>query len=89
MEVWHCEKSEEAIGEGAASGSVESPGLKAPCLKGSWREAEAWHHEESLRENIGESVAQVQQKIPTFWKCQYHETTTKSTKSGGVEPARA
>jgi hypothetical protein len=33
----------EAIGESAASVVVESPGLK-----GSFKEVEVWHHEESL-----------------------------------------
>lgn len=39
-EAQHCERPEEAIGEGAASGVVEASGLG---LKGSWREVETWH----------------------------------------------
>jgi hypothetical protein len=42
-EARYCEKPEKAIGEGAASVAVEEPGLKGSC-----KEVEAWHHEESL-----------------------------------------
>jgi hypothetical protein len=48
-EARHCEKPGKAIGEGAALVTVEEPGLKGSC-----KEVEAWHHEESLRETIGE-----------------------------------
>jgi hypothetical protein len=50
--------------------------VKAPELKG---------HEEklrlgtmNLREAVGESRAQLQQKTPAFWRCQYRRTTTKT-----------
>lgn len=56
------------IGKGTALEAVEDPELK-----GSWREVEAWQHEERLRQAIGESAAQLHQ-------CQYHEITT-STKA--------
>ena len=39
-----------AIGEGAASVAVDNPGLK-----GSYKEFEICHHEESLGEVIGEA----------------------------------
>ena len=42
-EAWHCERPRKAIGEGAASVAVDSPGLKGPC-----KEFEAWHHEGGL-----------------------------------------
>jgi hypothetical protein len=42
-EAWPFERTGEAIGEGAASVADESPELKGSC-----RELEAWHHEESL-----------------------------------------
>ena len=42
-EVWHCERSWKAIGEGVASVVIDGPGLKGSC-KG----VETWHHEESL-----------------------------------------
>lgn len=38
-EAWHCERSGEGIGEGAASVVVEGPRLKEAC-----REGEGWHH---------------------------------------------
>jgi hypothetical protein len=44
---WHCERPWKAIGEGATSVAVDGPGLKGSC-----KEVEAWHHEESLREAI-------------------------------------
>ena len=49
-EVWHCERPWESTGEGATSVVVDCPGLKGSCI-----EVEAWHHEESLREAIGEA----------------------------------
>jgi hypothetical protein len=42
-EPWHCEGPWKAIGEGAALVAVDSPGLRGSC-----KEVEAWHHEESL-----------------------------------------
>lgn len=42
-ETWHCERPSEAIGEDAALVAVEGP-----ALMGSWKEAEAWNHKESL-----------------------------------------
>jgi hypothetical protein len=42
-EAQHSERPWKAIGEGAASVAIDSPGLKGSC-KG----IEAWHHEESL-----------------------------------------
>ncbi|EDL22152.1 mCG147755 [Mus musculus] len=32
----------------------------------------------NLREAVGESRAQLQQKTPAFWRCQYRRTTTKT-----------
>ena len=42
-EAWHCERPREAMGEGAASVAVDGLGLK-----GSYKEFEAWQHEERL-----------------------------------------
>jgi hypothetical protein len=41
--AWYCERPGKAIGEGAASVAVVVPRLKGSC-----KEVEAWHHEESL-----------------------------------------
>jgi hypothetical protein len=41
-EALHCERPWKAIGEGAASVAIDGPGLKGSC-----KEVEAWHHEES------------------------------------------
>ncbi|ERE63741.1 hypothetical protein H671_xg20669 [Cricetulus griseus] len=60
-EAWHCERSGKATGESEASVAVEGPGLKGAC-----KEVEAWHHEESCEEAIGESAAQLQQGTPAF-----------------------
>ena len=60
-EAWLRERLGEAIGEGASSLVVEGLDLKGSC-----REAEAWHHEESLGEATGEDTAQSQQKSPAF-----------------------
>jgi len=49
-EAGHCERPGKAIGGGTASVAVDSLGLKGSC-KG----VEAWHHEESLGEAIGEA----------------------------------
>jgi hypothetical protein len=73
-EARHCERSWKNIGEGAASVAIDGPGLKESC-KG----VEAWHHEESL----------LQLKIAVFWRCQYHEMTTKNSSSSGVQAAGA
>ena len=43
-------RSQRNSGEGATSVVVDCPGLKGSCI-----EVEAWHHEESLREAIGEA----------------------------------
>jgi hypothetical protein len=51
-EAWHYERPEKTIGEGAASVAVDGPGIKESC-----EETATWHHEESLREDIGESAA--------------------------------
>jgi hypothetical protein len=48
--AWHCERSWKAISEGAASIAIEGPEVKGSCKGG-----EAWHHEESLGEAIGEA----------------------------------
>lgn len=45
-------------------------GFEGPALKGSWREDEVWHPEESSREAIG--AAQLQQENPAFQRCQCH-----------------
>jgi hypothetical protein len=37
IDAWHCERPEEAIGEGEDSVAVAGPGLKGSC-----REVEAW-----------------------------------------------
>lgn len=42
-DVWHCERSRQTTGGGAASVVVEAPGMK-----GLWMEAEAWHHVSEL-----------------------------------------
>jgi hypothetical protein len=42
-EAQHCERLWKVISEGAASVSVDGPGLKGSC-----KEIEAWHNEESL-----------------------------------------
>lgn len=68
-EAQYGERPGEAIGEEAVSGIVEAPGLG---LKGSWREAETWHHvagSESLKrtqEAIGESTALPQKRPEHF-----------------------
>lgn len=56
-ETWHYERPGEALGEGVTSVAVEGPGWKGSC-----REIETWHLEESLWEAIGESEAQVPKK---------------------------
>ena len=83
-ETWLCERPGEATGEGAASVTVEEPGLKGSCS-----EVKAWHHEKSLGEATGESTAQLQQKTPVFWRCRKCEMTTKNSSRGGVESAFA
>ncbi|XP_041911101.1 E3 ubiquitin-protein ligase SH3RF2 [Arvicola amphibius] len=57
-----CERSGEAIREGATSVAVKDPRWKGPC-----REAEAWHREESSGEGIGESTAQAAFRMGTEW----------------------
>jgi hypothetical protein len=42
-EAWDCERPREATSESTASVAVDGPGLKGSC-----KEVEAWHHEESL-----------------------------------------
>jgi hypothetical protein len=54
-------------------------------LKGSWREVEAWHHEDRQGDTIGESAAQLQQTAPEVSKCQYYGTTAKDGCRCGVE----
>ena len=83
-DTWHCERPGEAIGKGAASVAVEGPGLKGSC-----REAEAWHHEKNLWEAICGSAVQLEQKTAVFWRCQYHEMTTKNSSSSAVQAAGA
>jgi hypothetical protein len=60
-QAWHWERPRKAINEGTASITVDSLGLKGSC-KG----FEAWHHEESLSEAIGE--AYLQQKTSVYWE---------------------
>jgi hypothetical protein len=48
----------------------------------SCREFEAGDHKESPGEAIAESAAQMHQKAPVFWRCQYHGMTTKNSISG-------
>ena len=74
-EAQHCERPWKAIGEGAASVAIDGPGQKGSCNSF----VEAWHHEESL----------LQLKIAVFWRCQYHEMTTKNSSSSGVQAAGA
>ena len=81
-EAWNYDRPGKAIGEGAASVAVDSPGLKGSC-KG----VEAWHHKESLKEAIVE--AKLQWKAAAFWRCQYHEMTTKNISSSGVRTTGA
>ena len=61
--------------------SVEGPGLKGSC-----KEVEAWRHDKSLCEPIGESAAQMPRKTSAFWRC--HGLITENS-SSGVELARA
>jgi hypothetical protein len=42
-ETWHSERLGKATGEDAVSVAVDGPGQKGSC-----KEVEAWHHEESL-----------------------------------------
>ena len=42
-EAWHCVRPGKAIGEGAASVTVDDPGLKGSC-----KDDEAWQHIGSL-----------------------------------------
>jgi hypothetical protein len=81
-EAWHCERPWKVIGEGAASVVIDGLGLK-----GSHKGVEAWHHEESLWEAIGE--ASLQWKAAVFWRCQYHDMATKNSSSGGVQAVGA
>lgn len=60
--------------------------MEAPGLHGSCREVEAQHHEKSPKEVTGESANQLQQEIPTFWRCQYDWIITKISRGDGVEP---
>ena len=57
----HCERPGEAIGEGAVSTAVEGQELKGSC-----REVEAWHHEESSGEAIDEWAAQLERRCLTL-----------------------
>ena len=41
--VLHCERPWKATGESVASFAIDGPGLKGSC-----KEAESWHHKESL-----------------------------------------
>lgn len=65
-EVWHCQRSEIVIGKVAASVVVEGPGLKRSCR-------EAWNHEESFGEVIGETATKsyVARDL-SIWRCRYH-----------------
>jgi hypothetical protein len=87
FEIWHSEFRGGVIDEEETSVAVEGPGLK-----GSYNEFEAWYHEESLRENIGESVAWSQQWTnfgdATPWDVNAHSLriTTKDS-SNGVDPS--
>ena len=60
-EAWHCGRPGEATGEGAVSGRVEGSGLKRSC-----REVQAWHHEESLGEVIGENHPSFSRRLQHF-----------------------
>ena len=86
LKAWRCHVEElrpwEAIGECASSVVVDGPGLKGSC-KG----VEAWHHEESLWEASVE--AKLQWKTAAFWRCQYHEMTTKNSSTSGVQASGA
>jgi hypothetical protein len=62
--------------------------LKAQDWKGSCKEVKAWSYEENLREADGESAAQFQQKIMSFWRCLYYGMTTQNSSSNGVESVR-
>ena len=74
----------EAIGEDAASEAVECAGPKGSC-----KEAEVWHHEERLLQAVCVGAAQLQQKTPVFWRCQYRGMTTENCSSSEVEAAGA
>lgn len=65
-DVWHCERSRQTAGGGAASAVVEAPGMK-----GLWMEAEAWHHVaelESQKRSWERLVIKVQ--LPLVWRSQ-------------------
>jgi hypothetical protein len=62
-------------------------GMKEPC-----GEDTSWHYEDCLTEAIGESAAQLKQKAPAFWRCQYHgmsaPRTASAVESSQLEPGR-
>lgn len=60
---WRWERPGEAIGEGVASAATEGEGSG---LKGSSREVEAWHREESFRKAIGGSTAHCGRRCQHF-----------------------
>jgi hypothetical protein len=55
-------------------------------VKGSCREVEAWHQEESLWEAVGESEAQFQQETPVFCRYQYNGMTNKNSRQQWSQP---
>ena len=61
-------------------------------MKGSWRAAEARHCERPWKA-IGEGAASVAISAPgltiVFWRCQYHEMTTKNSSGSGEQAAGA
>lgn len=63
-------------------------------MKGSWTEAEAWHHVASVRvpeekpeEAIGKGAASGAVEIPAYYRFQDDEMTTKDIGRCEVEPA--
>ena len=65
--------------------AVEGPGLKESC-----KEVEAWNHEESFGEVIGETATKsyVARDL-SIWRCQYHGMNTENCNISGIEAVRA
>lgn len=74
VEPWQHEKPRGAIGENSVSVAAEGPGLE-----GSYREAEALHHEKSLvTRGYWWKCSPVVAEDLGFWRCQYRGMATKN-----------
>lgn len=51
--------------------NISLPNSKGLRFKGSFREVEAWNHEDSLGEVTGESTVQLQKNTQAFLRYQY------------------